>query len=417
MAKTPGPGKVKTRLGPICSPQESAALAEAALADTLDAVLGSAATRVVIALEGSPGDWIPAGADVIPQVRGGFAARLAAAWQRQDGPTLQIGMDTPQITADLLDRAMEALDGSPGGCVLGLADDGGWWALGMQRPEPRVFDGVPMSHPTTGMLQIRALRREVGPPTWLPALTDFDTAADVVTVAAQAPGSRLAGLSEALGLRDRLPHQAWLRDQSTGRLIALRADVWVADGTTEEHSLLSSLDGPVLDVGCGPGRHLEILADLGVPALGVDTSPVAVDAARTRGALALERSVFATIPGEGRYESAILLDGNIGIGGDPVSLLRRVAQVVSTGGTVLVETGPPGSGLWRGSVRLERDRAVSPPFPWAELGADAVSSVAAEAGLLAGEPFSREGRWFAVLRSSGLRSSGLSSGGLVGGLG
>jgi hypothetical protein len=157
---------------------------------------------------------------------------------------------------------------------------------------------------------------------------------------------------------------------------------------------------------------LEILADLGVPALGVDTSPVAVGAARTRGALALERSIFATIPGEGRYGSALLLDGNIGIGGDPLGLLRRVAQVVRTGGTVLVETGPPGSGLWRGSVRLERGSVVSPPFPWAELGADAVRSVAAEAGLLADEPFSREGRWFAVLRSPLL-----SSGGLVGGLG
>lgn len=399
MAKSPEPGRVKTRLAPLCSPEESAALAEAALADTLEAAALSGAERVIVALDGPPGAWLPPRVEVVDQVRGDFCARLSAAWAHAGGPTLQIGMDTPQVTAGLLDKAMADLALAPGGCAIGLAADGGWWALGMQRAEVRVFSGVEMSRASTGASQIEGLRREVGPPVWLPPLADFDTAIDVVTVASHAPGSRLAKLAGVLRIKERVSSQAWLRETLGSRLIPLPADVWGANASPAEGALLGTLDGPVLDVGCGPGRHLELLASLGVPALGVDTSPLAVGAARRRGASVLERSVFATIPGEGRYESAILLDGNIGIGGDPVGLLRRVAEVLRPGGTALVETGPPGGGLWRGTVRVERGDAVSRPFAWAEVGADALDKIAGEAGFVASDPFSQEGRWYGLLRS------------------
>src|SRR5205823_333854 len=80
--------------------------------------------------------------------------------------------------------------------------------------------------------------------------------------------------------------------------------------------------GPVLDVGCGPGRHVLALARRGVLAVGVDVTPAAVRYARARGAPVFRGSVFAAVPGVGHWRTALLLDGNIGIGGRPVVLLE-----------------------------------------------------------------------------------------------
>src|SRR4051812_23023435 len=107
MAKAPVPGRVKTRLCPPCDPVQAAAIAEAALADTLDAVAGCGVERRLLALDGEPGDWLPAGFEVVPQVGASFAARLAAAWTEVDGPGLQIGMDTPQVAATSLDAGLD----------------------------------------------------------------------------------------------------------------------------------------------------------------------------------------------------------------------------------------------------------------------------------------------------------------------
>ena len=91
MAKEPVAGRVKTRLCPPCSPEEAAGLAEAALADTLDAALRSGADRVVLALDGSPGPWCPADVTVVPQVEGSFDRRLAAAWETPAVPRCRSG--------------------------------------------------------------------------------------------------------------------------------------------------------------------------------------------------------------------------------------------------------------------------------------------------------------------------------------
>ncbi|HEX4865631.1 MAG TPA: DUF2064 domain-containing protein, partial [Acidimicrobiales bacterium] len=108
MAKAPVPGKVKTRLCPPLTPSEAAEVAAAALADTLEAVAGCRADRKILALDGSPGDWIPAGFEVVPQRGDTFNDRLAAAWKHANGPGLQIGMDTPQVTSELLDSCLAA---------------------------------------------------------------------------------------------------------------------------------------------------------------------------------------------------------------------------------------------------------------------------------------------------------------------
>ena len=192
MAKAPTPGRVKTRLCPPCTPEGAAVVAEAALVDTLTAALSCSASRVVLALDGEPGAWLPAGVDVVSQRGNGFDERLAAAWTDVGGPAVQIGMDTPQVTSALLDVACTTL-GQPGtDAVLGPADDGGWWAIGLRRGDPAVFRGVPMSQPDTGTRQFARLGALGLRTAILPGLRDVDTMVDAVAVAALAPDTRFA---------------------------------------------------------------------------------------------------------------------------------------------------------------------------------------------------------------------------------
>ena len=198
MAKAPVPGRVKTRLCPPCTPAEAAALAEAALVDTLAAALASSMDRVVLALDGRPGAWLPKGVDVVGQRGGGFGQRLAAAWSDIGGPALQIGMDTPQVTPALLDLASAVLEEPGTDAVLGPAEDGGWWSIGLRRADPTVFVGVPMSRPDTGVRQMARLR-ELGLRTaTLPSLRDVDTIADAHEVAELAPDTRFAAAVRGL---------------------------------------------------------------------------------------------------------------------------------------------------------------------------------------------------------------------------
>ncbi|GHG89663.1 TIGR04282 family arsenosugar biosynthesis glycosyltransferase [Streptomyces lanatus] len=185
IAKEPRPGRVKTRLTPPFTPEEAAALAEASLADTLDAVARTPARRRVLALEGTPGPWLPAGFDVVPQCAGGLDERLADAFAHCDGPTLLIGMDTPQVTPELLTVDWAGCD-----AYFGPAEDGGFWALGLTEPDPARLRGVPMSTPHTGTAQ-RARLTDLRVRD-LPCLRDVDTAHDADVVAALAPDGRFA---------------------------------------------------------------------------------------------------------------------------------------------------------------------------------------------------------------------------------
>lgn len=198
MAKAPVAGRVKTRLCPPCTPAQAAAIAEAALADTLDAVAACGAGRRIVALDGDPGPWLPAGFEVIPQVAGGFDRRLAAAWAMAGGPGVQIGMDTPQVTAGLLDGALGALDATD--AALGLAVDGGWWAIGLRRPDPGVFLGIPMSTAFTGAAQRARLGRLGLSVTALPALVDLDTAGDLTAVTESGSAIRTAAQARRIGM-------------------------------------------------------------------------------------------------------------------------------------------------------------------------------------------------------------------------
>ena len=181
-------------------------MAEAALSDTLDAALASGADRVVLALDGRRGPWCPPAVVVIGQGHGSLDRRLAHAWSHGTGrgPALQVGMDTPQVSALDLNRAMAALDDEHVDAVLGPAADGGWWALGMRRPRPDAVLGVPTGRPDTGARQaerLAALGMRTRP---LELQTDIDTWADAVAVAMQAPETRTAAAvrSQAVRLND-----------------------------------------------------------------------------------------------------------------------------------------------------------------------------------------------------------------------
>ncbi|GAA3799145.1 TIGR04282 family arsenosugar biosynthesis glycosyltransferase [Streptomyces chiangmaiensis] len=189
IAKEPRTGRVKTRLTPPFTPREAALLAEAALADTLSTVAATPATRRVLVLDGQPGPWLPPGFDVVPQCAGGLDERLAAAFAGCTGPALLIGMDTPQVTAELL-----TVDFADCDACFGPAVDGGFWALGLAEPDPGLLRGVPMSTAVTGAVQRERLVTAGLRVRDLPRLRDVDTAADAGAVAAVAPHGRFAAL-------------------------------------------------------------------------------------------------------------------------------------------------------------------------------------------------------------------------------
>jgi SAM-dependent methyltransferase len=182
-----------------------------------------------------------------------------------------------------------------------------------------------------------------------------------------------------------------------GSLHTLPVASWLGPLSAADHAALARTQAPVLDVGCGPGRHVSALARRGVLALGVDVAPAAVRHARRRGAPAVEGSVFDSVPGAGRWGSALLLDGNIGIGGRPDALLRRLRALLSPGGRVICELEPPGGPTLRELVRLESAAGRSGWFAWARVSSDALDPIAATAGMRVAERWCQEDRWFAVL--------------------
>ena len=197
------------------------------------------------------------------------------------------------------------------------------------------------------------------------------------------------------------PAEVVLRTDS-GDVLELHPGRWHEPATDEERRLLATVDGPVIDLGCGPGRLVLHLASQGVPALGVDASPSAVALARGRDATVLQRDLFGRLPGEGRWATALLFDGNVGIGGNPVRLLSRCRRLTGGRGQVVAEVQPPGTGWRRLTARLERDGLTSAPFAWAVVGADAVGGLARQAGLaLTAMHETPSGRWFARLGPSG----------------
>ena len=225
------PGKVKTRLHPPLSLEQAAEVAAAAIQDTLAATAGLPATRRVLLFDGNR---TPVGSedhDVMPQIGGGLDARLGAMFDAVDGPTLLVGMDTPQIDpavlAPVFDEWPDDVD-----AWFGPADDGGFWALALREPTGDLLRGVPMSQDDTGAHQLARLAEAGLRVRLLPELTDVDTVADARAVALAAPGTAFARVlaEHDPETRDALDRAA-ARDAPTGAAADRDPDVATTEGS------------------------------------------------------------------------------------------------------------------------------------------------------------------------------------------
>lgn len=211
----------------------------------------------------------------------------------------------------------------------------------------------------------------------MPGLPERGTYADVFASALRGEACEVVGLSAE---PHALPVHEWTRSVDAGDL-----------------ALLAHCRGETLDIGCGPGRMTRALAERGHTVLGIDIVPEAVRMTRGHGGLAIVRDVFDSVPGEGRWHTALLADGNIGIGGDPRALLARARSLLAPGGRVVVDLAAPGAGVRTRTVRLQTAALRCRPFRWSVVGADAVGALAIAAGLAVDRVHDRAGRWFGVL--------------------
>jgi SAM-dependent methyltransferase len=183
-----------------------------------------------------------------------------------------------------------------------------------------------------------------------------------------------------------------------GRFIELQVKRWLGPTDAADETVVERCRGPVLDIGCGPGRFVASFSERGIPALGVDIADTAVGLTRRLGLPTLLRSVFHDLPGEGRWPTVLLLDGNIGIGGDPTRLLERVATLLRPGGRLVVETDPDPDRYEIIEVRFtEGGQVVGPPFDWARVGLDPLTDRVRGIGYRIHESWSAGGRTFAAV--------------------
>jgi SAM-dependent methyltransferase len=188
--------------------------------------------------------------------------------------------------------------------------------------------------------------------------------------------------------------------RADGWLLLLEVERWCADADAVDLEVLRRCEGAVLDVGCGPGRLVAALGAQGRRALGIDVSEAAVTRTVALGGQALCRSVFEPLPAEGRWGTALLIDGNIGIGGDPQTLLTRMAQLLAPGGLLIAETAPDPNLDERVRVHVTDARgATGTPFPWARLGTPALLRHANRTGWRTADQWTTGGRSFVSLRS------------------
>jgi glycosyltransferase A (GT-A) superfamily protein (DUF2064 family)/SAM-dependent methyltransferase len=414
LAKEPVPGRVKTRLQSEFSAIEAAQLAAAAIEDTVAAVRASSATRRILAWEGKQARW-QRGFQIVGQPSGTLNLRLAAAFatavtEPTDEPALLIGMDTPQVTAQLLDTDWEGAD-----AVLGLSEDGGFWAIGLRHGYPAgLFEGIPMSTSRTGSAQLARLFDLGMTVKLLPPLRDVDQPTDAEEVARHFPwlvfSRRYRELTSQRAYQpcDRLFDAAYAGITTTsnatktlsGEQGALPLDIsrWSGPADAVDLVVVARCEPPVIDLGCGPGRMVQALSESGRPALGVDMSSVAVEMSMTRGGLALRRRIDEPLPAEGRWGTALLMDTNIGLGGDVVALLARCVDLVIPGGLIICEVDRVPDRHEVHSVVLQTRDVASAPLPWARIGAAALMRVATSLDLLLVEEWISGDRAFVALR-------------------
>lgn len=408
LAKEPVPGRVKTRLQAFFSPEEAASLAACSIEDTLHAVRASQASRKVLAWDGDPAPW-DLEFEVVPQPHGSLNDRLGGAFRdvlddERPERVLLIGMDTPQVTTAHLDVDWDGAD-----TVLGLSEDGGFWAIGLRSGDPRrVFDGIPMSTDRTGSAQLARLGALGLSVRLLPPLRDVDLPADAEHVAATYPWLTFSRRHrELMDVRPEQTAERLFDQVFSGAATSVCSDTdaldldvarWSREADAVDLMVVSRCEAPVVDLGCGPGRMVVALNRSGRSALGVDMSAAAVRASMSRGGPALHRLITDRLPGEGRWGTALLVDSNIGMGGDVEALLTRCSELVGAGGLIICEVdGQPDRHEVHGVV-LSSQGMTSRPLPWGRIGGRTLAQVAVRLDLLVAEEWSAGGRVFVTLR-------------------
>ena len=283
------------------------------------------------------------------------------------------------MTPELLESSWGSAD-----AVLGLSEDGGFWAIGLRGVDPApVFAGIEMSTERTGAAQLGRLIDLGLAVALLPPLRDVDVPADADCVADRWPELTFSRRHRELaGARPRQPTDRLFDDLYGGADVAVHKVSGRAGGATLEVDLgrwtrpadhvdemvVARCEAPVLDIGCGPGRMVAALQRSGRAALGIDISAVAVAVGRRAGGQVLRRDLALPLAGEGRWGTTLLLDGNIGIGGDVPALLRRCRQIVGGGGLIIceIDTDPERDEAYE--VVLSRPGRQSAPVPWAAIG-------------------------------------------------
>ena len=406
-------------------PLEAAQLAAAALEDTLVAVRASRAQRRVVAVDDVREPWQrelgARGIDVLDQAGVPVGERVAAAFAAvvpdqgdlgtaaASGARLLLGQGTPQVGAALLDTSWDGAD-----AAIGLSEDGSWWGVGLRAGvDPYAcFAGLERDGARVGSAQLNRLVDLGLTVTLLPPLRRVHGPQDAELVAYQHP--RLLFSEVYRRLRDLRPRQGAgrlfdhgyaghpLRVQRESGEPTLTVDVgrWSGPADDVDRLVVARCEGPVLDLGCGPGRMVKALTESGVAALGVDISAEAVALSMQAGAPALRARLEDPLPAEGRWATVLLIDGNVGIGGDVAGLLRRCRTLVAPGGLVVCEVDPA-PGLHEDADLLLHSEGRISTLPWSRIGADALGAVAARLDLWVAEEWSAGGRVFVALRRSG----------------
>lgn len=177
--------------------------------------------------------------------------------------------------------------------------------------------------------------------------------------------------------------RCWIRHED-GQVRPLPAHRWLGERGSHEvfdEAVTQMCTGPTIELGCGPGRLVARLIRRGIPALGIDRSATAIRLAGRGGAPALLGDVFEPLPGTGSWRTVLLVDGNVGLGGDPRRVLGRAAELLGRGGRCIVEFDTEVVGVCTRWVRLELGSDVGPWFRWASVGVDSAATLAAQVGL------------------------------------